>query len=194
MDMGVYQVTALVALLGPVESVTAVGRRMRQERAIHRGPRQGERFSVDTPTHIAATLTFASEVSAGLLVSFDVPASRQPGLELMGTTATVCGPGASFFGGDVKRANGLDGWETSPPAFAGWDDQLWAIGVLDTLDALDWGRPPRCSATLALHVQDVLLSIETAIASGDRVRPATSALRPPPFDAGDYGRLRERFL
>jgi predicted dehydrogenase len=58
-DMGPYYLTALVALLGPVSSVAATGRKARTTRVVGSGPKAGNEFPVEVPTHVTALLEFA---------------------------------------------------------------------------------------------------------------------------------------
>ena len=53
LDMGPYYVSAIVALLGPVRRVAGFASTRTRERTIEIGPRAGERFAVETPTHTA---------------------------------------------------------------------------------------------------------------------------------------------
>ena len=58
-DMGPYYLTALIALMGPVQRVTSSTRITFPERLITSQPHAGEIIKVNTPTHIAGTLEFA---------------------------------------------------------------------------------------------------------------------------------------
>ena len=72
-DMGPYYLTALVQLLGPAVRVAAMTRGEDAARTIHAGPRQGGSIDAEVPTHVAATIEFASGAIATLVASFDVP-------------------------------------------------------------------------------------------------------------------------
>ena len=53
LDMGPYYLTCLVNMLGPVASVSGAAKSSYPNRVVGSGPRQGESFSVDVPTHIS---------------------------------------------------------------------------------------------------------------------------------------------
>ena len=89
LDVGPYYVTALVNLLGPVVSVTAIGAGVGSERLIGAGPQAGERLVSAVPTSVASTLTFASGVVASLQASFDAVATQTPYLEIHGTEGSL---------------------------------------------------------------------------------------------------------
>ena len=100
-DMGPYYVTAIVQLLGPAVRVAAMTRDDGAKRMIHAGPRQGEQFDVDVPTHVAATIELTSGVIATLVASFDVAATRHRNIEVYGTEGTLSVPDPNSFGGPV---------------------------------------------------------------------------------------------
>ena len=59
LDMGPYYLTAIVSLLGPVRRVAGFASTLVEERTIEIGPRRGERFTAETPTHITSMLELA---------------------------------------------------------------------------------------------------------------------------------------
>ena len=72
-DVGVYYITALCALLGPVKTVTAMASKGFEERLVtSNGPMQGKRIKVTTPTNINAILAFADGAQITLGASWDV--------------------------------------------------------------------------------------------------------------------------
>jgi predicted dehydrogenase len=188
MDMGVYDVTALVHLLGPVERVTAGGGRARVERAIRAGPRAGERFPVEALTHASALLGFAGGATATLTVSFDGPGARRSELEIYGSRASLALPRSGEFSGPIQITRALGVWDEQSPIF-GWTEPSWALGVLDTADAIRSGRAPRASAATAIHVLETLLAIERSVVSGATIEIASRPLRSDPMSAKAFDRL-----
>ena len=188
MDMGVYDVTALVHLLGPVEKVTAGGGRVRTERTIPAGPRAGERFPVQALTHAVALLSFVGGATAAVTLGFDAPGARRTELEIYGSEATLALPRSGEFAGKMTISRAFGRWEPVSPLF-GWSDAAWPIGVLDAADALRTGRPPRASADMALHVLEVLLAIEGSVAEGLTVAIRSRPARPEPLSATQFADL-----
>ena len=88
LDVGPYTVAALVSLLGPIASVSAVGRGMGTVRTIAEGPLAGSTVTAEVPTTVAGSVTFESGVVGGILASFDIVATRAPQLEVHGTTGS----------------------------------------------------------------------------------------------------------
>ncbi len=184
-DIGPYYVTTMVQLLGPVETVEAVGHRARAERVIGSGPQAGTRFGVEVDTHVSVLTRFTSGVIGTSVYSFDSPVRRQA-FEVTGEHGTMEVPVSGFDGPTrVLRDDpgGRDGdWETIvPPA----DKRGRGVGVLEMARAIRAGRPPLASGQLAYHVMDVLLAIEESAQAGGPVA-VRSTVGPIPPLADDW--------
>lgn len=180
-DVGVYDVTAIVSLLGPVRRVSASTRVTHEQRTIGSEPYRGTVIDVEVPTHVSAVLDMASGAVVTLVSSFDVGYSRLPGIEVYGTEATLWVPDPNTFGGPVRlRRFGDDEWEDVPLTHR-FAEQARGIGVADMVLAQRNGRPARASAELALHVVDVMQSVHDASDSGVAVTPTTTCERPAPL-------------
>lgn len=178
-DVGVYYVTALVHLLGPVKKVASTAQTTFSERLITSQPLFGTRIPVGTPTHISSLLSFESGVAGTLMASFDVWASDVPRIEIYGSEGTLSVPDPNTFGGPVRiRRAGATEWSTLPLTH-GYPENSRGLGVADMAHALASGRPHRASGDLAYHVLDIMQSIleaaeaEKTLTLGSRVdRPA----------------------
>ncbi|WP_368076202.1 Gfo/Idh/MocA family protein [Curtobacterium sp. Csp2] len=98
-DIGPYYFTALVHLLGPVESVVATGSRSRETRQLVVGPNAGQEFPVEVPTHVSVLTSFEQGGNAQSLLSFDTPLFRHGVFEVNGTEGTIVLPDPNTFGG-----------------------------------------------------------------------------------------------
>jgi predicted dehydrogenase len=184
----------LISLLGPIRRVTGSARKTYPQRAIGSGPRQGETFPVETPTHIASILDFAGGPVATLTTSFDVAVSAGAAinlydvggalLEVQGTKGTLCLPDPNMFDGPVKiRRLGEKEWREAPLTH-GHTANSRGIGVADMAYALRDGRPHRASGELAYHVLDVMHGILDASAGGRHIEISSSCERPSPLPVG----------
>lgn len=182
-DMGVYHVTALVALLGPIRQVWAAGTRAQETRTVRMGPRAGATFAVTAMTHVDVLLTFAGGQSATLTLSFDGVSSAGPALELIGTAGTLKLPQPGQFEGPVVLSTRMGQWDDASPS-GPWPPTGWIAGLhalLDHIETPDADRPwpePR----LALHVLEALIAIGRAARTGRLQTMRTSCVRPPPLD------------
>ena len=143
LDMGVYYLTALVQMFGPVKTVCGFGSRSQDKRSVGSGARAGESFSVAVDTEIAALLEFASGPIATATFSFDAPIATRE-LQIQGTEAVIRLPDPNRFDGSVflckkepskvtpeewisspKKATGLRYRLKAAPKVAEWGPSTW---------------------------------------------------------------------
>lgn len=158
-DMGPYYISALVSLFGPVRRVAAIARVTFAEREIVSLPRRGERFAVETPTTVSASLEFTSGPVATLVMSFDIWSHSLPCIELYGSEGTISAPDPNTFGGPVKLRERDEPAGRDLALDEGYADNSRGIGVCDLAEALATGREPRAGGELALHVLEVMHAI-----------------------------------
>ena len=185
LDMGPYYIGALVALLGPVVRVAGLATTFVTERTIEVGPRIGERFGTDTPTHTTGLLELASGVSATLVATFEAPHHYSSTFLVLGSDGTLALPDPNMFGEPIRMRLGRGDWKTVPYR-SRKAQEVRGIGLQDQVEAIAAGREPRASGRLALHVVDVARSILAAAEAGT-VLPVTSSVGRPdalPVEAG----------
>lgn len=190
-DIGPYYLTALISMLGPVCRVTGSACTTYAERTIGSGPKQGQTFAVETPTHIVSLLDFADGPVATLTTSFDVSVSAGTAinlydvggalLEIQGTKGTLSLPDPNMFGGPVRlRRLGESDWREIPISRAHTDNSR-ALGVADMAYAIRIGRPHRANGEMAFHVLDVMHSVLEASERGKHIEPGSTCERPAPL-------------
>ena len=184
LDMGPYYVTSLVNLLGPVESVTGVATKLREERLITSEPLKGTRIPVDVATHVAGTMKFVSGAVVSIAMSFDVPRHRHSPIELYGSDAALLVPDPNHFGGEIMLATASDDWKAVPTEHAYADGNFRVIGVADMADAIRTGRPHRASGDLAFHVLEVMEAFQRSSDEGRHIAMTTRPERPAPLPVG----------
>ena len=165
-DMGPYYVTALVQNLGPVARVSATASTSRATRVIGSGPRAGEEFPVEVPTHVSALIEFESGASAQAVFSFQSSLRRGGFVEIAGTSGTLVLPDPNTFDGDVSIwRDGADKAETVSTT----SETGRGTGVVDLARAIRGGVGERASGEQAYHVLDVMVSIIEAAERGEWV-------------------------
>ena len=179
-DMGPYYLTALVNLLGPVKSVSASARITHPTRTITSAPKYGKVVTVETPTHIAATLDFASGVVGTMIMSFDIPAHRLPLVEIYGDNGTLSVPDPNGFGGPVLLKTRAMNDFVAMRATHGNGNFSRGVGPADMAYAIRTGRPHRASGALAYHVLDIMQSTLESSEQGRRIDLTSSCARPAP--------------
>ena len=177
LDMGPYYVTAIVSLLGPVRRVAGFASTLVEERTIKVGPRRGERFTAETPTHITSMLELQGAVTATLVATFEAPGHYASTMLVHGSDGELALPDPNGFAGPVRIRRGRGTWEGVPFTSRGAADAR-GLGLHDMVEAIAEGRPHRASAQLATHVVDVARSILASCESGSAVAIASTAERP----------------
>lgn len=186
LDMGPYYVTALVTLLGPVESVVGAASHTRATRTIGSGPRAGQTVPVDVDTHVTGVLRHASGALSTLVMSFDAVATRASNIEVHGQAGSLVVPDPNGFGGDVELHELGGAWRTLPPS-AGYRDAARGYGVAD-LAATPDGVPARASGELAYHVLEVMTALLASAGAGTAVQVESRCERPAPVPLSDAPR------
>jgi predicted dehydrogenase len=170
-DIGPYYLTALVHLLGAARSVTASASISFTERTISSEAKAGQTFQVNTPTHIAGTISFASGAIVSVVSSFDVWHSRVPKLEIYGSEGTLAIEAANMFGAKVELRQAQDEhWRELELISEHQDfEASWALALADLAWAIAENRAHRASAEQALHVLELMQAFLSSAASGQRV-------------------------
>ncbi|WP_087485806.1 Gfo/Idh/MocA family protein [Brachybacterium massiliense] len=178
-DMGPYYVSTLVHAFGSVDRVSAVSSTARATRRIGSGPRQGEEFPVEVPTHHAALISFSGGQSAQSTFSFQNALPRWGFVEISGTEGTLVLPDPNTFDGDSRLW--LFGHEEPTRIPAAGSIYGRGSGVLDLARSLRDGSSPRASGEIAAHVLDILLAISDAAESGQVIDIASRVEKPLPL-------------
>jgi predicted dehydrogenase len=178
-DMGPYYLSALVHLLGPVRSVIGASSRTRFERVIQSGPRAGERIPVSVDSHLTGVLEHAGGALSTITMSFDSTATLAAPIEVHGEEGTLAVPDPNIFDGEAAvQLTGADGWSALPSS-AGYVEASRGAGLLDLVRS-NAESPARASGSLALHVLDIMESLQRAAVEGRRLETTTTAERPAP--------------
>lgn len=190
LDMGVYYLTALVHLLGPVKRVTGSARATWSERMIHSEPHKGEIIEVEVPTFVAGLLDFECGALGTIITTFDTQASGLPRIELYGETGTLNLPDPNTFGGPLQvRTHADDSWQELPLRF-GHAGNSRGIGTADMAVSTVEDERHRASGEVALHVLEIMESIHVASETGCHVELSTRCERPQPLPEGVYPGVR----
>jgi predicted dehydrogenase len=184
LDMGPYYLTALVTLLGPVRRVIGMSATPRDTRVIGSGPRAGERFAVEVPTHVTGVLEHTGGVLTTLMMSFDIWHAQLPRIEVYGTEGSLNVPDPNGFDGTVRISRaGEDAWSDLPER-GGYQNAARGYGVADMARAIVDGTAHRADGELAFHVLDVMESLLASAQAGLAVDIASTCTRPAPVPLG----------
>lgn len=180
-DMGPYYVTTLIHVFGAATRVQATSSTSATSRTIATGPRAGEKFPVEVPTHHAALIEFGATRSAMSTFSFQHALPRTGFLEINGTEGTISLPDPNNFDGDSMLWRYDCQEPISLPAVGATEGR--GIGVVDLVRSIRSGVHERAPGALASHVLDVLLGIRDAALAGAPVDITSTAPKVSPLPA-----------
>ena len=185
-DYGVYYLTVLCSLLGPMEKVYAqVGNHSRVRKNVFpQSPEYGKEYIYDNESQVNAVMTTKSGIAGTFSLNGDSAAVDQAAFTIHGTKGILRLGDANQFGGTVSfMPNDFTRpvWENLEPISL-LSDNCRGIGAADLARCIREGGNPIASADMACHVLDI---IEKTIGSGnDGTVHMTETVceRPVPFD------------
>ena len=183
MDMGPYYITALINLLGGVESVYAKSRTTFSERLITAEPHVGEIIKVTVPTHYEILLNFVSGPTISMLMSFDLYRTFQEHIQLYGTKGNMFVPDPNGFGGEPKWYNGeAKEMQTFELEFD-YNVNSRCLGLADFAVGIESGRNLRTSYKQTFHVLEAMCGIMESAEKGVPYKMTSHFEKEAPMDA-----------
>ncbi len=183
-DMGPYYITALIHLLGPVKSVSAVTLKSSETRIATSEARNGEVLPVEVSTHYTGNLAFKSGPVITMVISFDVQAHHHKPIEIYGTEGSLTVPDPNSFGGPVELSRkGSGTWESQTLTHP-YESNSRGAGVADMAEAIIKGVPHRCSGQLAFHVLEVMETFEVSSREGRTIELSGIGNQPDALEPG----------
>ena len=164
MDFGVYYITALVSLLGPVSETAAFVRAPypRHRNIIPDSPEYGQWFDSPNESEVSAILRLRSGVTGTIHLNADSNTKEQANFIILGTRGMLYLTDPNGFGGTVRFLpnipdfNAPDAFEPLPPGNP-YSENERSLGAAEMASAILRGDPRfRTSKELGLHVLEVL--------------------------------------
>lgn len=185
-DMGPYYLTALIALLGPINRLAGLARISYPERTVSSEPNAGQKIPVSTETHISGTIDFANGAIGSITTSFDAfGGTSLPPIEIYGSEGTLLVPDPNTFGGPVKlRKKGTDDF-IDIPLLSNFQENGRGIGVADMAHAIASGTDQRANGHLAYHVLEAMHGFLESSRSGSFYQMESTCKKPEPFPLTD---------
>lgn len=178
-DVGVYPLTLLTTMFGPVRRVTATGKVVHP----HRVTKEGRKFTITTPDFVLAMLEFEEGLTARLSANFYVKGGKQGGgLEFTGDLGSVYLGNFQGFDAEVEYAPFGAPYETVPPVRPPFKGTEFARAVEEMADAMITGRPQRASGAQAAHVVEILEAMGTSMREGGPVAVKSNFVPPTPME------------
>jgi predicted dehydrogenase len=171
-DMAVYPLHALTALLGPVRRIAAMARRTRDCFTVTSGPRSGQVVNVEAEDqwHLVLDLGMCT---ASVEANFATAGSAAADCELRGDRGALA---FSLFDGAKPISvlwSGAEEWSEIPVGAGRSSGPDHILGVLHLAECIATGRQPLASASHAIHVLDVIDAARRAAHRGETVAVET---------------------
>ena len=202
-DVGVYYITQLVNLIGPVKTIRAFSVTANEERTITSKLRYGEKIKVETPTTFIGTLDFINNAKIQFFCSWDVWKHQHSKIELYGLNGSMILPDPNFFSGDILVSNKDKDWKLinndnmllGIPNMTDNDGYKIAnyrgIGLSDMIDSIKNKRQARCSLALSMHVLEVMEGIIKSAEKEEIYNLKTQPSQPKFFDENEIRKLKK---
>lgn len=188
-DVGIYYVTALLSILGPVKTVTGIMDTKNAERTHQLIDRLGESYTMECENICSGTLVFENGVIGNLLFDsnsiFILP--EKPALVIYGTLGMIYMDDPNNFGGEVKVV--LKG-NNSPFAMQQnhpFSEEFRGLGTAEMAWAMRLGRTNRANKEMGYHALEVLHGIRISSQSRKHYDLDSSFLLPPALPRGFAG-------
>ena len=181
-DMGVYYLTNLVNLLGPIAEVCAVVENRKPIRigCVEDGADYGKPYEYNNEAQVTAIIRTESGITGTFVQNGETIGSNQLLFRIYGTQAIAKLGDPNSFGGDItliRSAKDQQVVENDLP----YAVNSRGIGPAEMAKAMEEGRPNRASKELALHVLDVIECMMESAKTGAFVKVNSTCEKPAPL-------------
>lgn len=195
-DVGIYYITALLSILGPVKEVSGVVRTRKPERQDYSLERFGDSFQIECENLMSGILQFECGTVGNLL--FDAnsifTAPERPGVVLFGTMGMMYMADPNQFGGEVKvilKGNNEPFVMQQSHAFS---SEYRGLGVAEMAWSMRMGRKNRANKEMAYHALEILHGIvKSSETSSNQIMQSTFE-KAPPIPRGYSGQIYFEFM
>ena len=177
-DVGVYPITILAAMFGPVRGVSAFSTTLERDRVLL----DGTAFVPGAPDFVVALLQHEDGVLSRLTATFYVGPCKQRGLEVHGDEGSLYMPTWAEADSRLELQQRGGEYATIPPVRDPFPGTDWSRALVDLAQAIGEGRPHRAGAEHAAHVVEVLEAVATASREGGSIAVRSRFPIPEPMD------------
>jgi predicted dehydrogenase len=177
-DVGVYPLTIMTAMFGPVRRVTAYSTIVEPDRTHS----DGWTFAMEGPDFVVAVLELADGVVARVTASFYVAESKQGGVELHGDDGSLHLSSWQEFDARLQHQERGGEYETVALLREPYRGIDWSRALVDLAEAIDDDRPHRTTGEHAAHIVEVLDAAQASAEGGAAVDVRSDFRRPEPLD------------
>jgi predicted dehydrogenase len=175
-DLGVYNVTSLTGLLGPVKRVMAMTGVAIPTRMV-----EGQMMHIEAEDNAHVLLDFGESVFAVVTTGFTIQKYRCPAIELYGSRGTL------QMMGDDWDPEGYELWQNEVGAWQVFEETdpawPWTDGLHHLVECIRNHRPPLNTPEHAYHVLEIMLKAQESGRDG-QAKLIESTFTPPVFELG----------
>jgi predicted dehydrogenase len=195
-DVGIYYITALLSILGPVKEVSGVVRTRKPERQDYSLERFGDSFQIECETLMSGTLQFECGTVGNLLFDANsiLTLPEKPSVALFGTLGIMYMADPNQFGGEVKvilKGNNEPFVIQQSHAF---DSEYRGLGVAEMAWSMRMGRKNRANKEMAYHALEILHGIVRSSEIGSNQIMKSTFEKTPPILRGYSGQTYFEFV
>ena len=189
LDVGVYYLTAILSILGPVKQVSGFVTTRNPDR-VHYFPNKddfGKKFKLEAENLVVGSFQFASGVFGSLMFNSCSIGNEIPQIIMYGTEGILYMPDPNRFGGEVKVImKGQTEPVALPPTHA-FSENHRGIGPAELAWSLRKNRKPITSKEMAFHGLELLLGLYKSCESKNFYEMTSTFQRPAPIPRGYLG-------
>jgi len=185
-DVGIYYMTAMLSILGPVRSCCGMMKEKIRSRT-HYLPQCanfGQEYEVKNEGILAGTLLFESGVIGTMHFNGETVFPEKPVLTIYGTEGILYMADPNNFGGEVKLLRKGKSEPTVIPSNFGYADNSRGLGVAELAWAMRGGRKSRVDKEMAYHGLEVLYGIAESSRKGQMHYMNSTFEKMPPLPQG----------
>lgn len=185
-DYGVYYLTALVSLLGPVERVAAIVKNRKEVRKniCKESSDYGKEYSYPNESQVSAVIELENGISGTFSLNGDSIARDLADFKIYGTKGVLTISDPNQFGGDISVIqNGDDGKVESTllEPVSPYSENCRGIGPSEMAQAIREGKKNRASKEMAYHVLDTICQMMKSSDTGAFEKVESTCSRPEVF-------------
>ena len=181
-DVGIYSITALLSILGPVKEVSGIVQTRNPHKPDYSLEHFGESFQVECENLMSGLLQFECGTVGNILFDsnsiFILP--EKPSLVLFGTMGVMYMADPNRFGGEVKVILKGSNEPFVMQQSHAFSDECRGLGVAEMAWAMRMNRKNRASKEMAYHALEILHGIvKSSAAKSNQVMQSTFEKTPP---------------
>jgi len=190
-DVGIYYITALLSILGPVKEVSGIVQTRNPERKDHTLEHFDESYQIECENIMAGTIQFDCGTVGNLLFDsnsvFILP--EKPSVILFGTMGVMYMADPNSFGGDVRVILKGNNEPFTMQQSHAYGDECRGLGVAEMAWSMRMGRKNRANKEMAYHALEVLHGIVTSSNTKSNQVMKSTFEKMPPIPRGHSGQI-----